>query len=81
MSGFNWSEAATRLDAATPSPEIDRIIEEALDTTLPLGLPEATPFFIKALEIADSVFVRSRVAGSPKQERISVQGQRHCSGG
>ncbi len=62
MSAFDWSNAVTRLNSATPSPETDRFIEEVVNTALPSGLPEATAFFIKALEIADNVFVRCRVA-------------------
>jgi hypothetical protein len=64
MSEFNWSEVLSSLDARTSSPDTDEFIDLIIRVTKEFSSPESISALLKALNLAESTFIKQRVAFS-----------------
>lgn len=85
MSAINWLDILSNLDFATPSSDTDELIDEVIGAARQSLSQEALPVLIKALDLADSVFVKQRVALTlaniaPKEDISAVDALISCIG-
>lgn len=83
MSAINWLDVLSNLNSATSGSDTDELIDNINESARKSLSKEAVPILIKALDLADSVFVKQRVALTlaaiaPEDDSSSVDALIRC---